>query len=178
MSDEENHEQMRHAADEEQRPQQGSPDIDVVSFYSPLVSPNPDFSPYAQMRPPMQPPMRPPTRPPTPPLQMPALLHFLPEGPALLARDLMLQILQQHHVRNPAAPVNDSIGDGDDPLLPENSPDANCICCRARKANVVFLNCGHMCACRNCVRSIIAMPNGLRCPKCRNPATGVQRVFE
>ena len=50
-----------------------------------------------------------------------------------------------------------------------------CVACCQRPANHAFIACGHLCACRDCARSIMSI--NARCPMCRAEATAAIRVF-
>ena len=73
------------------------------------------------------------------------------------------------------ATLEEFIGEGSDPILPENSTKPQCIGCKEKESNVVFLLCGHMCVCRDCARGIAK--NDLKCPMCRTVPVRIARVF-
>jgi Zinc finger, C3HC4 type (RING finger) len=74
-----------------------------------------------------------------------------------------------------AAKNSDLDGDAE----PTDDKDKQCIVCWENKKNIVFLQCGHMCACVMCARKIVAdMKTGRGlCPFCREPIEQAKRVY-
>merc|ERR1719312_2163825 len=72
--------------------------------------------------------------------------------------------IENGETADPSAPTLPSSDEGAQPSAPpiETFQSAECVVCMERKCDIIFLPCGHLCACSLCDRDLT------QCPLCRS----------